>query len=170
MNAPRDWLRQCNAHRSIPRQTARPLPNRLLEISPRDQAIRTIQLVSTEGLTGQYAALSYCWGGLQKGILTSSNIDAWYQNINEAYLSNTVRDAIKVTRGTGLQYLWVDALCIVQDSESDKHRDIASMAYIYQNSTLTIVAASASNSKEGFLEFRKYSENSFKIPVLIRSG
>ncbi len=46
-------------------------------------------------------------------------------------LPHTIRDAIRVTEGIGEQYIWVDALCIIQDDEVDKAEQIKSMAAIY---------------------------------------
>lgn len=63
----------------------------------------------------------------------------------------TVQDAVTVTRQIGLRYLWVDALCIIQDSVEDRDAEIGQMAQYYQNASVTIIAASASGSDKGFL-------------------
>lgn len=74
--------------------------------------------------------------------------------INFDELPKTIRDAIRVTVGLGYSYLWVDSLCIFQDDESDQAREIAKMPLIYRNAIITIVAAMASSSSEGFLSQR----------------
>ena len=66
-------------------------------------------------------------------------------------LPQTIQDAIIVTRKLGLRYLWVDALCIIQDSASDRAAEITKMDRIYQNAQLTISAASAKTCQDGFL-------------------
>jgi hypothetical protein len=66
-------------------------------------------------------------------------------------LAQTLRDAIDVTRKLGIRYLWVDALCIIQDNVTDKSREIERMGKVYKNATVTIAAASASRVSEGFL-------------------
>ena len=66
-----------------------------------------------------------------------------------------MHDAIRVTRELGLLYLWVDALCIIQDSSEDKLKEISHMNVIYKNSHLTISAASAEKCSEGFLQKRR---------------
>ncbi|KAI9732177.1 MAG: hypothetical protein M1834_004274 [Cirrosporium novae-zelandiae] len=57
------------------------------------------------------------------------------------------RDAIIITRKLGLRYLWIDSLCIIQDSRSDWEQQSAVMGSIYHSSALTIAAASAKNSE-----------------------
>ena len=59
-----------------------------------------------------------------------------------------------MTRKPGLRYLWVDALCIIQDSASEKDEEIAKMDRIYQNAQLTFCAASAEKCQNGFLATR----------------
>lgn len=66
-------------------------------------------------------------------------------------LSPTIRHAVLLTRQLKQQYLWVDALCIVQDSKSDWDAESVRMAGIYRNSILTIAAAKARSSMEGIL-------------------
>jgi hypothetical protein len=69
-------------------------------------------------------------------------------------LPQTVQDAIKVCRRVGISYLWVDALCIVQNDRNDKAIEIGKMPYVYGNATLTIVAASSRSVHDGFLQER----------------
>lgn len=52
-----------------------------------------------------------------------------------------MKDAILITRQLGIRYLWIDALCIIQDSEGDWQAEAKEMARIYKNSLLTIAAA-----------------------------
>ena len=64
-------------------------------------------------------------------------------------LPRTVRHAIALNRLLGETYLWVDRLCIVQDDESTKSAQINSMASIYADSYLTIVAAQGDDADAG---------------------
>lgn len=115
--------------------------------------------VSHEGEKGLYAALSYCWGGPQRVITTANNIETFVDQIPESKLPQTIVDAIAVTRGLGLRYLWVDAFCIIQDSKEDMEVQLASMGSIYYNSYITIVASKASSVEDGFL--RRLASASF---------
>jgi hypothetical protein len=66
-------------------------------------------------------------------------------------LSKSLQDAILLTRALGIQYIWIDSLCIIQDCDEDKHREMARMANIYKNAIFTISAARAKSCDEGFL-------------------
>ncbi|KAF3016238.1 hypothetical protein E8E14_012302 [Neopestalotiopsis sp. 37M] len=66
--------------------------------------------------------------------------------------SAAIRDAIEVTRALEIRYLWIDALCIVQDDKEDWERESGEMASIYQHAYLTICAAASESVREGFLE------------------
>lgn len=66
-------------------------------------------------------------------------------------LNQTFRDAINVTRSLDLQYLWIDSLCIIQDSPSDWTRVSAKICSVYNNAILNIAATSAANGDESFL-------------------
>lgn len=84
-------------------------------------------------------------------------------------LSQTIQDAIHVTRKLGIRYLWVDALCIVQDDEASKVKEIDQMGKIYSNATLTISAASAAHATDGFLH-KPFTSNGCEIPFLLPDG
>lgn len=88
--------------------------------------------------------------------LTKDNIGRLKQGIPLDRFDATIRDAILVTRALGLTYLWIDALCISQDRDSQDWTEQSSkMNVIYGDSTLTIVAANSSSVIQGFLKERK---------------
>ncbi|KAK4096829.1 HET-domain-containing protein [Parathielavia hyrcaniae] len=100
---------------------------------------------------GPYLALSYVWGA-QQPMTTTSNIDDYVsRGIPLSIFPQTIRNAISATRSLGQRYLWVDALCILQDSDADKARQLGEMRRIYRDSHLTLNAACASSTWEGFL-------------------
>ncbi|KAJ8473485.1 hypothetical protein ONZ51_g7844 [Trametes cubensis] len=104
-------------------------------------------------MRGQYVALSYVWGGQQRHRTTKNNLASYIRHgINPAILPRTIQDAIRVTRALGLRFLWLDSLCIIQDSEEDKHRELASMRNVYRYAYVTIDAARAAKATEGFLQ------------------
>jgi hypothetical protein len=69
-------------------------------------------------------------------------------------LPQTVRDAVYITRNLNVQFLWVDALCIVEVDDEERQREIRNMGNIYKNALLTIAAMSSASVNEGFLRRR----------------
>ncbi|KAG5763013.1 hypothetical protein H9Q72_008883 [Fusarium xylarioides] len=65
-------------------------------------------------------------------------------------------DAVRVCGELGLSFLWVDALCIIQDAPEDKATEIGQMAKIYENSYVAIMASRAKSVEEGFLHPRSH--------------
>ncbi|KXJ95169.1 heterokaryon incompatibility protein-domain-containing protein [Microdochium bolleyi] len=133
------------------------LPTRLLEIGTETpSSVRLVDLskasesiLNTISSAG-YAALSYCWGpGGNPVQLTSATSGPLQQGILSDTLPATIRDIIRLSSLIGIRYLWVDALCIQQDSDHDKQAELAKMAQYYHNNTVTICAASAASASEG---------------------
>lgn len=80
----------------------------------------------------------------------------------------TIQDAVKVTENLGLQYLWVDSLCIVQDDEADVNVEIAKVPQVYGSSICTIVACRAETATHGFLQdvvFHAITDVAAKVKV-----
>lgn len=69
-------------------------------------------------------------------------------------LPATFRDAVRVTQFLGLQYLWIDSLCIVQDSADDWNFESLTMADVYRGSYLNIAASASSDASQGLFRDR----------------
>jgi hypothetical protein len=67
---------------------------------------------------------------------TKVTLASWQHSIPWDRLSKTFRDAILVTRELGLQYLWIDSLCIIQDDANDWAIESAKMANVYGDAHL----------------------------------
>jgi hypothetical protein len=144
------WVRECKGHKYCGAVwQAVPLPKRVIEVSPQGNTTHP-RLLESRGRSGTYATLSYCWGTQPFVTLKRSNHKE-FEQIDMDTLPPTVRDAIAITRKLSIPYLWVDALCIEQDSEADKLDQIGRMGDIYASSAVTIVAARAKGAFEGFL-------------------
>jgi len=145
------WLHDCRESHSC-KTTPGPMPTRLIEITGTPETTTSLRLRQTEE-AGRvpYAALSYCWGGEQDMKCLSSNIVAYGTAIPFEEQPPTIKDAAKACLEMGLQYLWVDALCIIQDDANDKSVEIARMPSIYGCATVTIAAARSSSAAGGFL-------------------
>ncbi|KKY37621.1 putative het domain-containing protein [Diaporthe ampelina] len=85
------------------------------------------------------------------GKTLTTNLANRIRGFNLREQDKTIRDAVEVTRYLGLRYLWIDALCIVQDDPHDKAREIGRMHEVYQRATLTVSASRAQASTQGFL-------------------
>ena len=116
------------------------------------------------GTPGKYIALSYCWGDGNRFRATKSNISELLQEMDEEELPATIRDAIEVARYLRVQYIWVDALCIIQDDTQDWIRESAHMAAVYGEAYLTIAASSVDSSGVSFLHAsRENGEHLFRL-------
>ncbi|KAF7527685.1 hypothetical protein G7054_g10419 [Neopestalotiopsis clavispora] len=107
-------------------------------------------------------------------ILSSFNVSDYpTHGIDIRVLGQTIRDAIQVTHRLCIEYLWVDALCIIQDSDEDKANELAQMGNIHRDAYLTIIASSATKASTGFLETRtpapEYEEH-LRLPFHCRDG
>lgn len=91
---------------------------------------------------------------------TVSNLERRQERIEAALgLPQTILDAFTVTRGLGIRYLWVDALCIVQDSSKDWESEAVKMSSIYGGSMVSIAAELPTTCAEGFLTFAPEQDN-----------
>ncbi|KAH9208753.1 heterokaryon incompatibility protein-domain-containing protein, partial [Leptodontidium sp. 2 PMI_412] len=120
------------------------IPRRLIEVGNDSRDPRLVEeLCATSVPRPRYAALSYCWGPEQNTFRTTrDNIESNKQTIAFTLLPQTIQDAIRVCRALKIDYLWVDALCIIQGDEGvkDWYEQSGQMRKIYSNSYLTIAA------------------------------
>ena len=105
--------------------------------------------------TQTYVALSYVWGGCEQLRTVKGNLESLLQENSldnpewAAKIPQTILDAIRLAGTLDERYLWVDALCIIQDDEDEKHSQINNMAAIYANASITIVAAQGEDANFG---------------------
>uniref|UniRef100_A0A8H7TTW6 Heterokaryon incompatibility domain-containing protein n=1 Tax=Bionectria ochroleuca TaxID=29856 RepID=A0A8H7TTW6_BIOOC len=136
------WLNRCHSDhgsRCIT-ETSGQKPKNLILVDTEKNCLVTL----TDGHTPPYLALSYVWGGVPQAELTRLTLDKWHEPgslTEEATITQKVRDAMAITKQTSLRFLWVDALCIVQDDDSQRQEQINQMFLIYHQAEATIVAA-----------------------------
>lgn len=80
---------------------------------------------------------------------TRDNVAAFTQEIPWALIPKTFSDAMLMAQSLGIPYVWIDALCIVQDDDEEWQKEAACMGKIYEGSHLTICAAQSANSTQG---------------------
>jgi Heterokaryon incompatibility protein (HET) len=125
------------------------MPKRLIAITT-----DSLRLVVADSEAQKYAALSYTWGGPQPFAATNASVGSLMHGFRVEDLPNTLRDAVKLTQRLGLSYLWVDALCIIQDNDIDKAIEISRMGSIYENAAVTIASTRTKGVSESFLSRR----------------
>ncbi|KAF4627873.1 hypothetical protein G7Y89_g10279 [Cudoniella acicularis] len=113
---------------------------------------------------GLYVALSYCWGNTPNLVTTTKNISKMRDRIPWNKIPATIQDAISVTRGLGIQYLWVDALCIIQDWKEDWEAEAPKMAQVYGGAFLTISAALAPDTSHRLIDRQRGAAGLSKLP------
>uniref|UniRef100_A0A8H7TPG6 Heterokaryon incompatibility domain-containing protein n=1 Tax=Bionectria ochroleuca TaxID=29856 RepID=A0A8H7TPG6_BIOOC len=136
-------------------------PTRLIDVGENaDPDVRLIVTseLSTPETIKEYAALSYCWGNSTKTLLLEQNIDDMKKPTDFSTWDKNYQHAIKITRELGIRYLWIDALCIIQDQESQEDwlKEAPTMGLVYANATC-VLSATASTDSQGGCFFPKMS-------------
>lgn len=143
-------------HTSCSSNRYRPLPKRVLDLR-RFLADRKLILRQHVYEDGRYACLSYCWGSDNFLCLTEDNEKQLLDDVPWDSLPQTYKDAVLVTAGLGIPFLWIDALCIMQNPSNPKDWEEQStvMHKIYGDAFLCIAAANAHRVTDGFLSQRR---------------
>ncbi|KAI1383102.1 HET-domain-containing protein [Hypoxylon trugodes] len=130
------WLSRCayNHTNCKPPKVRLRAPSKLKLID-----CQTLSIVEAQP-SYDYFALSYVWGPKKSCDFPPRGVEDF---------PATIRDAIKVTRELGCQYLWVDRYCINQNDSTHKHDQIRQMGRIYNQASLTIIAAAGSDPDYG---------------------
>lgn len=135
------------------------LPTRLIDVGTgesKEVRIRTSTAISDQQESSlynepkgtKYLALSHCWGTHPFLVLTDENKHRLFRGIDPSELAQTFQDAISVTRRLGYRYLWIDCLCIIQQSKEDWNREAPTMKDVYSNAAAVIAAVSTWDSTE----------------------
>lgn len=150
----RSWYTRCRTqhircNREVPRLY---VPSRLVHIGMTDKAYWRLWEAGTEGLgCVEYFTLSHCWGNVPVLQLKSSNLEAMKKGMPITSLPRTFQDVIHVARTLGATYIWIDSLCIMQDSLGDWKQESARMKDVYSSSACNISATAAIDSTKGCL-------------------
>lgn len=144
------WIADCtlNHHECSQVGSSSWFPTRVLDVSGDPNWVR-IQISRQEHLGHKYLTLSHCWGGTQTTITKLQTLPDFVKGIRVSSLPTTYRDAIDITRRLGYRYLWIDSLCIIQDSDDDWKQECAVMSQVYKYSECTIAATGSANSHGG---------------------
>lgn len=134
-------------------------PKRLLKLGSTADSVRLCEAAEASSAapwTAPYATLSHCWGGSVPFQLTAGNhVHLLENDISTQELGLTFQDAVEIASKLGVGYLWIDSLCILQDSADDWMEQSVQMQQIYSSSYCNIAATSAADSSEGCFRARK---------------
>ncbi|KAF7543816.1 hypothetical protein G7046_g9925 [Stylonectria norvegica] len=125
-----DWLRFCEFYHQG-RCGRRPVTREMKGFRLVDCAQSPPRVVDAS-IMEHYVALSYVWG----------------KNTTET-LPKVIQDAVTVTKGLGVRYLWVDRLCVDDSRPQEKMHQIGRMDEIFEGAILTIVAACGEDATHG---------------------
>ncbi|ROT38148.1 HET-domain-containing protein [Sodiomyces alkalinus F11] len=164
----RTWVSDCEKkHRSCrKKKTPKTLPDRVILIRPGNDP----QLVDSQGLPGRYIALSHRWGGNVSLQLTKDKLEDFKRGIPFSSFPKTFQDAIHICRALEVDYIWIDSICIIQDSKEDWDVQGSKMDQVYANCLLTLAADAAENGGAGFITGTERQDLSGKTRKLIYHG
>ncbi|TVY46889.1 hypothetical protein LOCC1_G002188 [Lachnellula occidentalis] len=129
-----------------------------------------VRLLETKGLEGVWVALSHCWGHTARYVTETTTLQQRTNGIALSELPKTFLDAVMITQRLGYRYLWIDSLCIIQDSNQDWLAESRRMQDYYSKSVLTIASDLASGDHESFLDNRRSPIVPLKIPFNAKDG
>ena len=154
------WLRQCFLNHDSCR-----ISHKKSKRNVSTFCLRVIDVLNNEVVVppddSDYIALSYVWGGVKqynarsKDFVPCSKNHKWGSQgrpvlpIDRTKLPITIQDAMIFVEAIGERYLWVDALCIVQDDHSELKSTLQSMDRIYEEALFTVIAASGYSANSG---------------------
>lgn len=150
-NQARLLLETCNREHACRQSTQSFRPTRLVELlrgrdGPKVRIVRSSTIPPETSV--EYVALSYCWGTKLPLRLQKPTIEDMETGIPWPDLPKLFQDMMNFTLDLNLRYLWIDALCIIQDDHSDWEREAAQMGSIYFHSYVTIGATSSRDSTD----------------------
>lgn len=146
------WYRECLLKHTICATSLASkclMPTRLLRIDEDEKYVRLVVTKQEVVKDSHYSTLSHCWGNSDILKLMISNLESFKAGISLDRLPKTFIEAIFVARKLSIPYIWIDSLCIIQDSEDDWQTESVSMEDVYGNSSLNIMATASKDSHEG---------------------
>ena len=144
------WFQDCESnHGNQCMPSVKEMPKRLIEVGEAGRAPKLILGVEASNQSRRYTTLSHCWGDELPIRTLKSNIQQFSYQIPPQLIPCTFRDAIAITQALAIQYLWIDALCIVQDSSEEWEQEAVRMKDVYSGSCLNIAASDVFGSEGG---------------------
>lgn len=158
----RQWLRDCDENhgdcwRPSDQKDIR-LPTRLIEIGGSPAVVRLVESAKSFKNKPRFAALSYPWGDSRHHehyFTDVENYEMHKRQIPVEALPPLLQNAIQVTRDIGIEYLWIDALCIKQGPNGDFNYEAERMEDVFSAAYCVLAASRATGVSDGFMGPRK---------------
>ncbi|KAH7094250.1 heterokaryon incompatibility protein-domain-containing protein [Paraphoma chrysanthemicola] len=156
LNLARTWLDDCRRTHAACESNRIPdwVPSRLIDLGELPDTVARVTEFNGERRDLEYCTLSHCWGGIDMFRLLRSNHSALKTGFEVSGLPRTFRETIEVVKFLGFRYLWIDCLCIMQDSPEDWKYEAERMRDVYRHSGLNIAATGANDSSGGLFFLR----------------
>lgn len=116
-------MQTCNSHPHC-KPAGGFYPTRLINMTDLDNPRVELRDEITAGTRCRYATLSYVWGRVHPYVLEVANLEGLRKGLDITKLSKTVLDAMRVAAQLGMSCIWIDALCIVQNSPEDMSEEL----------------------------------------------
>lgn len=151
----RSWLKDDMAEEiatTSPLEMVEAYPKRLVRLTDLRHDVFYIENTAGWSSGRAFAALSYLWG-------TSSNFKCLRENLaglqngqKLEILDKNISQAMQLTLDIGIEYIWIDRLCIIQDDPADRDAELAQMGSIYSTAQLTLALHIEPSSDRSLLE------------------
>lgn len=151
----RSWADACRTQHTDCRRyrgQRRKIPTRLLYVDP--ELPDSVRLITTEHQKDYvYLTLSHRWGARplpeppKLSMSKTSGGEGWFSmeelraGVLQSSLPKTFEEAVQIARYCGVNYIWIDSLCIIQDKDrmgknSDWDTEAVKMCDIYAGGLL----------------------------------
>ena len=173
-SVPKEWLEDCeNKHEEciehalvFENNHKSNLPTRIISLHGLAESASVCLVVHSRPgpRWGRYVALSHRWPtGSCSWVTTQENLQARTNRLPISDLPQTLQDCIYIVNQLGIRYLWIDSICIIQDSAADWELESSQMTDIYGGATMTIFADGAADDNAGMTFTRADSRSSGPI-------
>ncbi|OAG00938.1 HET-domain-containing protein [Paraphaeosphaeria sporulosa] len=165
------WLEDCRQHHELCNRRLQStfVPTRLVHVRQLENgSVTSACLVIDTSLPARtpYLSLSHCWGGAKFLTLTGANLGQLREAIPVAELTAVFQDALYVAFQLGIPYVWIDSLCIIQDSPADWEYESKRMGEVYKGAVCNLSASAFKTGKQG-LSSERGSHLSGFLPLQI---
>lgn len=164
------WLKDCTEnHRDCNQGTPETswLPTRLIDIGKSQQCIPrlvTSNSIRADASNIRYIALTHRWDSKPLLKLTSQNLQSLEREVPVQSLSAVFSELLQFTKSLGIRFLWIDSLCILQDSKADWQRESLLMSKVYEYAYCNVAATAAADGYNGlFVERDALQHSPFKM-------